>query len=1173
MANQNSKLRNKKQSAAASRAERRDTGADREQSGNASLSGMKRLGEAVFLIIFLLCVISLVSLGSHDINDPSWTQSRAADQTIGSIHNLVGFVGAYVSDFLLFCFGLASYVLPLAVLYLAACVFLRKYTLRSIDFFTVGLSLLGFVLMFTSVCCLLSMLDLRPYGSYSAGGVFGAAIASWVSGAMGTVGASLLFILIFAIGLPFLTGISWTVIADKTGGIVCGIFDYVSKIREERRQKAEERLAQLEKERAALAEQEKAAHEARMKQARAEAELRLQQEQAEAELRLEREKAEMQARIEREKAAIEAMKRGEAPAPGVQGGPAPDGPAPELSSDPLPYEGGSNEEERHGFFSSLFRGLRTGSSESSGNESDNEVRAEDQTESDPLFGDDPIMDHAEKMEPKSASVAGFTVTPAASDIPIPRAGEPSVPKVAPAAAPESMARGTASGPAPSVQPSAAPSGGISFESVSPAASRPQPSSGAGMRPASAPDPRPSYSVRDAAPESDESLLEREASFGFSPMTPEEQAMVDRPAAPYDRGSVPQPAVTRPETAGYTEIPRAGGLDAFREPDVRPAEPSAQGSAPQQTAPQGSGSGRLGGFGFDITPEDVAIAREAEERYRSSGLRNTPFAAEPEDSAGSDIPQPQQPAPAAVQPQPQQPAPAPVQPSSGLPMHHESPNSWGPIPGMDLLNPLTQQHQTISPDEIESLSRLVEEKLREFRITVQVVGADCGPVITLFKLQPEPGTKSSQITNISTDLARSLLAKSVRVLEIIPGTTYIGLEIPNRKRETVFFREVIDSEKFRSFHGLLPMALGVDVTGKPVVADLAEMPHLLVAGTTGSGKSVGVNTMIMSLLLSKTPDEVRFIMIDPKMLEFSSYNGIPHLLTPVVTDMKQASNALRWAVGEMERRYALMAKTGVKKLTEFNRKVEEARIAGTPLRDPTWQYTDSMDTEAPELTKLPFIVIVIDEFADMMMTVGKTVETLVARLAQKARAAGIHLVIATQSPRKNVLTGLIKTNIPSRLSFSVQSNMDSRIILDQGGAENLLGNGDMLFLPTGSQFPIRVHGAFVQNAEIERVTAEWRTRGEPEYVDGVTDDNPDVVLPGESGGSAGRSGSGGQDELFDRAVELVSRLGRVSCSILQRNFGIGYPRAASLIDELEEGGIVSEPRQNGRRDVLTRRQGE
>ena len=620
-------------------------------------------------------------------------------------------------------------------------------------------------------------------------------------------------------------------------------------------------------------------------------------------------------------------------------------------------------------------------------------------------------------------------------------------------------------------------------------------------------------------------------------------------------------------SGYTEIPRAGGLDAFREPDVRPADTAVQGSAPQRAeAPENAGSGSRSSFGFDVTPEDIAEAHAAEERYRSSGLANSPFSAAPEAEESrneSEVPA------AAAAPQP---AEAPAAPGA-LPMHHESPNSWGPIPGMDLLNPITEHHQTISPEEIDSLSRLVEEKLREFRITVQVVGADCGPVITLFKLQPEPGTKSSQITNISTDLARSLLAKSVRVLEIIPGTTYIGLEIPNRKRETVFFREVIDSEKFRSFHALLPMALGVDVTGNPVVADLAEMPHLLVAGTTGSGKSVGVNTMIMSLLLSKTPDEVRFIMIDPKMLEFSSYNGIPHLLTPVVTDMKQASNALRWAVGEMERRYALMAKTGVKKLTEFNRKVEKARIAGTPLRDPTWQYTDSMDTEAPELTKLPFIVIVIDEFADMMMTVGKTVETLVARLAQKARAAGIHLVIATQSPRKNVLTGLIKTNIPSRLSFSVQSNMDSRIILDQGGAENLLGNGDMLFLPAGSQFPIRVHGAFVQNAEIERVTAEWRTRGEPEYVDGVTDENTEVVLPGESGGSAGRSGSGGQDELFDKAVELVSRLGRVSCSILQRNFGIGYPRAASLIDELEEGGIVSEPRQNGRRDVLTRRQGE
>ena len=1161
MANQNSKLRNKKQSAAASRAERRDTGIDREKISNASLSGMKRLGEAVFLIIFLLCVISLVSLISHDINDPSWTQSRAPDQTIASIHNKVGFVGAYVSDFLLFCFGLASYVLPLAVLYLAACVFLRKYTIRSIDFFTVGLSLLGFFLMFTSVCCLLSMLDLRPYGSYSAGGVFGAAIASWVSGMMGTVGASLLFILIFAIGLPFLTGISWTVIADKTGGLVCGIFDYVSAVREKRRKKAEERLAQLEKERAMLAEQEKAAAEARMKQARAEAELRLKHEQAEAELRLEREKAEMQARLEKEKAEIEALKRGEspaAPAAPAQGQPVPPGPAPELSSDPLPYEGGSNDEEKHGFFSSLFRGFRPESTESP-----DEPAEAAAAESDPLFNDDPIMDHAERMEPRSASVEGFTVTPSVSDIPIPRNDAPAVPKVAPAAAPETRTGSAPYAASPAIQPAApAQSGGIGFESVSPA---PVPEAARPAAPAQGAYTAPVTRSEAPAAESDESQLEKEARFGFSPMTAEEQAIADRTGT--EALQAPEISPAPLQGSGYTEIPRAGGLDAFREPDVRPADLSGQGRGEQPAEPaESAASGRQGLFGFDVTPEDIAEAHAAEERYRSSGLANSPFSAAPEAEESRN----EREAPAAASAP--QPAPAPQAPGA-LPMHHESPNSWGPLPGMDLLNPLTEHHQTISPEEIDSLSRLVEEKLREFRITVQVVGADCGPVITLFKLQPEPGTKSSQITNISTDLARSLLAKSVRVLEIIPGTTYIGLEIPNRKRETVFFREVIDSEKFRSFHALLPMALGVDVTGNPVVADLAEMPHLLVAGTTGSGKSVGVNTMIMSLLLSKTPDEVRFIMIDPKMLEFSSYNGIPHLLTPVVTDMKQASNALRWAVGEMERRYALMAKTGVKKLTEFNRKVEEARIAGTPLRDPTWQYTDSMDSEAPELTKLPFIVIVIDEFADMMMTVGKTVETLVARLAQKARAAGIHLVIATQSPRKNVLTGLIKTNIPSRLSFSVQSNMDSRIILDQGGAENLLGNGDMLFLPAGSQFPIRVHGAFVQNAEIERVTAEWRTRGEPEYVDGVTDENTEVVLPGESGGSAGRSGSGGQDELFDKAVELVSRLGRVSCSILQRNFGIGYPRAASLIDELEEGGIVSEPRQNGRRDVLTRRQGE
>ncbi len=442
----------------------------------------------------------------------------------------------------------------------------------------------------------------------------------------------------------------------------------------------------------------------------------------------------------------------------------------------------------------------------------------------------------------------------------------------------------------------------------------------------------------------------------------------------------------------------------------------------------------------------------------------------------------------------------------------------------------------------------------------------GPVITRFELDLAPGMKASKITNLSRDLARSLSASSVRVVEVIPGKTFVGIELPNRVRQTVYLRETLDCDAFRDSRNPLTMGLGQDIAGEPVVVNLAKMPHLLVAGTTGSGKSVGVNTMIISMLYKSTPDDLRFIMIDPKMLELSVYEGIPHLLTEVVTDMKDAANALRWCVGEMERRYKLMSAVGVRNLKGYNDKVLAAIEEGEPLLDPLWRPGDSMDQMPPELEKLPHIVVVVDEFADMMMIVGKKVEELIARIAQKARAAGIHLILATQRPSVDVITGLIKANIPTRISFQVSSKIDSRTIIDQGGAESLLGMGDMLYMPAGTSNPTRVHGAFVDDHEVHKVVADWKLRGEPNYIE--------EILSGESGGEGGSGEYGGGDDeeldpLFDEAVAFVVESRRGSTSSVQRKFKIGYNRAARLIEQMENQGIVSAPGGNGQRDVLAR----
>ncbi|EHE1617013.1 DNA translocase FtsK, partial [Salmonella enterica] len=583
---------------------------------------------------------------------------------------------------------------------------------------------------------------------------------------------------------------------------------------------------------------------------------------------------------------------------------------------------------------------------------------------------------------------------------------------------------------------------------------------------------------------------------------------------------------------------------------------------------------------ESTPVQQPVAPQPQPQYQQP---QQPVAPQPQYQQPQQpvAPQPQYQQPVAPQPQYQQPQqPVAPQPQYQQPQQPTAPQDslihpllmrngdsrplqrpTTPLPSLDLLTPPPSEVEPVDTFALEQMARLVEARLADFRIKADVVNYSPGPVITRFELNLAPGVKAARISNLSRDLARSLSTVAVRVVEVIPGKPYVGLELPNKKRQTVYLREVLDNAKFRENPSPLTVVLGKDIAGDPVVADLAKMPHLLVAGTTGSGKSVGVNAMILSMLYKAQPEDVRFIMIDPKMLELSVYEGIPHLLTEVVTDMKDAANALRWSVNEMERRYKLMSALGVRNLAGYNEKIAEAARMGRPIPDPYWKPGDSMDVQHPVLEKLPYIVVLVDEFADLMMTVGKKVEELIARLAQKARAAGIHLVLATQRPSVDVITGLIKANIPTRIAFTVSSKIDSRTILDQGGAESLLGMGDMLYSGPNSTMPVRVHGAFVRDQEVHAVVQDWKARGRPQYVDGITSDSE------SEGGGGGFDGGEELDALFDQAVNFVTQKRKASISGVQRQFRIGYNRAARIIEQMEAQGIVSAQGHNGNREVL------
>ncbi|MFP5831373.1 DNA translocase FtsK [Salmonella sp. 741265078_PSA] len=617
---------------------------------------------------------------------------------------------------------------------------------------------------------------------------------------------------------------------------------------------------------------------------------------------------------------------------------------------------------------------------------------------------------------------------------------------------------------------------------------------------------------------------------FTPSVMPESTPVQQPVAPQPQYQQPQqPVAPQPQ---------------YQQPQ-QPVAPQPQYQQPQQPiAPQPQ---------YQQPQQPVAPQPQYQQPQR-------PVAPQPQ------YQQPQQ--PVAPQPQYQQPQ-QPTAPQDSLihPLLMRNGDSrplqrpTTPLPSLDLLTPPPSEVEPVDTFALEQMARLVEARLADFRIKADVVNYSPGPVITRFELNLAPGVKAARISNLSRDLARSLSTVAVRVVEVIPGKPYVGLELPNKKRQTVYLREVLDNAKFRENPSPLTVVLGKDIAGDPVVADLAKMPHLLVAGTTGSGKSVGVNAMILSMLYKAQPEDVRFIMIDPKMLELSVYEGIPHLLTEVVTDMKDAANALRWSVNEMERRYKLMSALGVRNLAGYNEKIAEAARMGRPIPDPYWKPGDSMDVQHPVLEKLPYIVVLVDEFADLMMTVGKKVEELIARLAQKARAAGIHLVLATQRPSVDVITGLIKANIPTRIAFTVSSKIDSRTILDQGGAESLLGMGDMLYSGPNSTMPVRVHGAFVRDQEVHAVVQDWKARGRPQYVDGITSDSE------SEGGGGGFDGGEELDALFDQAVNFVTQKRKASISGVQRQFRIGYNRAARIIEQMEAQGIVSAQGHNGNREVL------
>lgn len=1163
------------------------------------LSSGRRLLEAVLIVVAIFAIYLMAALVSFNPSDPSWSQTAWHEP----IHNLGGGVGAWMADTLFFTFGVLAYAIPPIMLLLCWAAYRQRGNGEYIDYFALSLRLIGtLALVLTS--CGLAALNVDDLYYFASGGVIGSLLSNamlpWFNG----IGATLGLLCVWAAGLTLFTGWSWLVIAERIGGVVLGTATFMTNRsrREDRYHDDDDRYVEDQPESAdkdaalAVATSATAANAAEddvlfsapsvtetAKMAAEEAEDPL--------LSGLRANDDDEADVAPVASAVVSAPVTAAPvvaqAPSVTA--APVAPA-SVNQHPMSAVAENTAPPLYSF----------------------EIPEETPTpkltrQADPYRDDD---------EPRMGNWDAPAVSPSPDRSPFDfsAAQRDSVDVSAPAgfsaAEPAVTPFGSVKPQAPAA--AAAIAGAVAANTFMPAFSATSDANSQvkqGLGP-ELPRPNPvriptrrelaSYGIKlpsqRMAEQEQRTREDDEPLQNADNLSPDDEALQE---------AALRQAFAEQQSQRYGEEPASDNLEdeaALQEAALRQAfanqqsqrygqpevAPSVQPTTPVDTR---------NAFGFSPMDDLVddgpveplfTLSPQLEERIEQQSERedDVPFGQfEPAVPAQPQTPpvpsyqpayqQPQQ--QPAVQQQPAyqqpvaQPEPAAVQQPAMDSLIHpflmrndmplQKPTT--PLPTLDLLTEAPKEVEPVDSFALEQKARLVEASLADYRVKADVVDILPGPVITRFELDLAPGVKAARISNLSRDLARSLSTSAVRVVEVIPGKPYVGLELPNVKRQTVYLREVLDCPAFRDNPSPLAIVLGKDISGEPVVADLAKMPHLLVAGTTGSGKSVGVNAMILSILYKATPKEVRFIMIDPKMLELSVYEGIPHLLTDVVTDMKDAANALRWCVAEMERRYKLMSALGVRNLAGYNERVDQAEAMGRPIPDPFWKPTDSMDITPPVLEKEPYIVVMVDEFADLIMTVGKKVEELIARLAQKARAAGIHLVLATQRPSVDVITGLIKANIPTRIAFTVSSKIDSRTILDQGGAESLLGMGDMLYLAPNSSIPVRVHGAFVRDQEVHAVVKDWKARERPQYKEGILNAGDD----GEGGAGGGLDGDEELDPLFDQAVEFVVDKRRASISGVQRQFRIGYNRAARIIEQMEAQGIVSEQGHNGNREVL------
>lgn len=1158
-----------------------------------SMSSGRRLLEAMLILVALFAIYLMVSLVSFNPSDPSWSQTAWHEP----IHNIGGSVGAWLADTLLFIFGVMAYAIPPVILGLCWIAFRQRDSQDYFDYFAVGLRLIG-VLALVVTTCGMAALNADDIWYFASGGVIGSlvsnAIAPWFSPAGGT----LMLLCVWAAGITLYTGWSWLTIAERIGGVVMGVLTFASN-----RSRHDEPWQEEDDERDAR----EYADVPELHAADQDDDVLLSAPRAAAEPAASQQDPLLAKAAAATSAAVaataEAAEVTLAPAatvtPASVAAPAAavTASAPAASATSIPASPSAQPAPAYAQSAPAPQSVANSPAQSASAPAD----------SPPLYHfempDDapvtPSFSAYDDDEPKMGNWRDTSVIPAAAAAAAAKADQATT-RTAPVfdLAPETNLNPQVKqgiGPAlPRPNPVKLPtrrelaSYGIKLPSQRMAEEKAK---------TEETEPVSADSV-SSAPDAEEALQQAELRQAFQSEQQQRYGTSWQQDEEDEQDAQQQDALARQFAEQQQQRYEP---EVKKEPVFNIDTASAFDFSPMKDLVDDGPSEPL--FTIAATPEPEAPAvshepwQQVSEVSRPQAPAHVPapasFApAEPVYSAPTAPSEPDYAAPAATSapaygapaapqasayaaPAYGTPAAAPVQPvEEAKPslhdslihpflMRHEQPleKPSTPLPSLDLLTAPPEEEEPVDMFSLEQTARLVESRLGDYRVKAEVVGISPGPVITRFELDLAPGVKAARISNLSRDLARSLSTVAVRVVEVIPGKPYVGLELPNKHRQTVYLREVLDCPKFRDNPSPLAVVLGKDIAGQPVVADLAKMPHLLVAGTTGSGKSVGVNAMIISMLYKATPEEVRFIMIDPKMLELSVYEGIPHLLTEVVTDMKDAANALRWSVGEMERRYKLMSALGVRNLAGYNEKVEQAEAMGRPIPDPFWKPGDSMDMTPPVLEKLPYIVVMVDEFADLIMAVGKKVEELIARLAQKARAAGIHLVLATQRPSVDVITGLIKANIPTRIAFTVSSKIDSRTILDQGGAESLLGMGDMLYMPPNSSLPIRVHGAFVRDQEVHAVVQDWKARGRPQYIDSIT--------AGEESENAGGIDSDEElDPLFDQAVGFVVDKRRASISGVQRQFRIGYNRAARIIEQMEAQGIVSAPGHNGNREVLS-----